>query len=84
MDGGGGGSDPGVRLREPGPGVGEGTAGRTRVECGWRRGVSSEVRSGQSRGRKGQSETHSCMVVGEETTAVCEAQPRNSSGSLTS
>ena len=42
------------------------------------------VRSGPLRGRRDESGTHSCMVVGEETTAVREAQPRNSSGSLTS
>jgi hypothetical protein len=34
--------------------------------------------------KKGPPEAHSCMVAGEETTAVREAQPRNSSGSLTS
>jgi hypothetical protein len=40
---------------------------------------------GGSPGRnRGKPKRHACTVAGEETTALSEAQPRNSSGSLTS
>src|SRR5262245_42818234 len=80
----GGVREPGVRPEDLGPAVREGTAWRRSAWCEWGRGGTSGVRSGPSRSRKDQPEAHSCMVAVEEPTAVREAQPRNSSGSLTS